>query len=49
MIEKNKKFLLNYSHKIQGLIDETIKFDIDTIPRGLFKPSDHAPIWMEIN
>ena len=25
MIEKNKKFLLNYSHKIQGLIDETIK------------------------
>ena len=47
--EKNDGLLIDHFLVTPNLIDETIKFDIDAITRGLFKPSDHAPIWMEIN
>ena len=47
--EKNDGLLIDHFLVTPNLIDQTIKFDIDTNPRGLFKPSDHAPIWMEIN
>ena len=47
--EKNDGLLIDHFLVTPNLIDRTERFEIDTDPRGLFKPSDHTPIWMEIN
>ncbi len=47
--EQNNGLLIDHFLVSPKVIDKTVKFGIDNEVRGLQRPSDHVPIWMNLN